>query len=180
MPYVLSTWRKEHPEQQQPADGQIFTQPWPAEENEARRDQVIYYQYRHDRARRTFKGIDEQVAKAERAVAGKVPVKRNRFIRLTGGTRAANRELEAKTRALAGIKGYVTNLQACPDGTPISPEFVTGAYHQLVDQEVRQDRSPLPDRPDRRRRPPEHRRTAHPQRPTDRTRQNPQSGCALI
>jgi hypothetical protein len=37
-------------------------------------DRVIYYQYRHDRARRTLRGIDEQVAKAEKAVAGKAPV----------------------------------------------------------------------------------------------------------
>ena len=44
----------------------------------------IYYQYRHDRARRTLRGIDEQVAKAERAVDGQAPVKRNRFIKLTG------------------------------------------------------------------------------------------------
>ena len=42
-----------------------------------------------------------------------------------------NRELEAKARALAGIKGYVTNLRACPDGAPIKPEFVIGSYHQL-------------------------------------------------
>jgi hypothetical protein len=27
------------------------------------------------------------------------------------------RELETKARALAGLKGYVTNLRACPDGT---------------------------------------------------------------
>jgi hypothetical protein len=37
-----------------------------------------------DRARRTLRGIDEQVAKAEKAVAGMVPVKRNRFVKLTG------------------------------------------------------------------------------------------------
>ena len=47
-----------------------------------RRDQVIYYQYRADRARRTLRGIDEQVKKAEQAVAGKTPVKRNRFVHL--------------------------------------------------------------------------------------------------
>ncbi len=57
-------------------------------------------------------GIGEQVAKAEQAVAGKAPGKRNRFIQLSGGTRTVNRELEAKARALAGIKGYVTNLRA--------------------------------------------------------------------
>ena len=32
---------------------------------------LIYYQYKADRCRRTLRGIDEQVAKAEQAVAGK-------------------------------------------------------------------------------------------------------------
>ena len=53
----------------------------------------------------TLHGIDEQVAKAEKAVAGQAPMKRNRFVNLTGGTRAVNRELEAKARALAGLEG---------------------------------------------------------------------------
>jgi hypothetical protein len=82
-----------------------------------------------------LRGIDEQTAKAEQAVAGKVPVKRNRFIQLSGGTRPVNRELEDKARALAGIKGYITNLAACPDGTPVTAEFVIGACHQLSDIE---------------------------------------------
>jgi hypothetical protein len=37
----------------------IFTQPWPAGPNGGRRDQVIYYQYRHDRARRILRGIEK-------------------------------------------------------------------------------------------------------------------------
>ena len=61
VPYVVAQWRREHPDEDIP-DGQIFTQPWPAGPNGGRRDQVIYYQYRHDRARRTLRGIDEQVA----------------------------------------------------------------------------------------------------------------------
>jgi hypothetical protein len=103
----------------------------PAGPNGGRGDQVIYYQYKADRARRTLRGIDEQVRKAEQAVAGDAPVKRNRFIRLSGGTRTVNRDLETKARALAVLKGYVTNLAACPDGTPVTAEFVIGAYHQL-------------------------------------------------
>ncbi len=43
-------------------------------------------------------GIDEQIAKAKKAVAGKAPVKRNRFIQVSGGARTVNRELEAKAR----------------------------------------------------------------------------------
>ena len=144
--------------------GTCFTQPWPAGPSGGRRDQVIYYQYRHDRARRTLRGIDEQVAKAEQAVAGKAPVKRNRFIQLSGGTRSVNRELEDKARALAGIKGYVTNLAACPDGTPVTAEFVIGAYHRLFEIEKLPDgqkrpagptRLPPPARLDRS--PPDHR-----------------------
>jgi hypothetical protein len=63
-------------------------------------------EYRADRGRRTLRGIDEQVAKAEKAVAGRVPVKRNRFTRLAGGEKSVNRAFEAKARGLAGLKGY--------------------------------------------------------------------------
>ena len=80
---------------------------------------------------------------------GKTPVKRNRFVRLSGGTRTVNRELEDKARALAGLKGYVTNLRACPDGTPVTPEFVIGAYHQLfqIEKSFRMAKSDLQARP---------------------------------
>jgi hypothetical protein len=148
VPYAVKQWRREHPGQDL-GDGQVFVQPWPAGPGDGRRDQVIYYQYRHDRARRTLRGIDEQVAKAEKAVAGQVPVRRNRFIRLSGGTRTVNRELEQKARNLAGLKGYVTNLRTCPDGTPVTAEFVIGAYHQLfqIEKSFRMAKSDLQARP---------------------------------
>jgi hypothetical protein len=117
VPYVVDLWRREHPDQGIP-DGQVFTQPWPAGPKDQRRDQVIYYQYRSERARRTLRGIDEQIAKAEKAVAGKTPIKRNRFVQLAGGTRRVNRALEGKARALAGLKGYVTNLAAARTARP--------------------------------------------------------------
>jgi hypothetical protein len=79
---VVAQWRREHASEDI-TDGHIF-QPWPAGPTAKRRDQVIYYQYRADRARRTFRGIDEQVAEAEQAVAGKSPVKRNRFVQGEG------------------------------------------------------------------------------------------------
>jgi hypothetical protein len=148
VPYAVAQWRREHPGEQIP-DRHVFTQPWPAGPDGGRRDQVIYYQYRRDRARRALRGIDQQVKKAELAVAGNAPVKRNRFIQLTGGTRSVNRELEEKARALAGLKGYVTNLRACPDGTPVTAEFVIGAYHQLfqIEKSFRMAKSDLQARP---------------------------------
>jgi len=150
-PYAVAQWRREHPGQDIPG-GQVFTQPWPAtgaQKAAGRRDKVIYYQYRAGRGRRTLRGIDEQVAKAEKAAAGLVPVKRNRFITLAGGQHLVNRELEAKARRLAGLKGYTANLAACPDGTPVTAEFVIGACHQLwrIEKSFRMSKHDLKARP---------------------------------
>jgi transposase len=124
----------------------VLTQPWSATSSEKARgipNRVIHYQFRHDRARRTLRGIDEQVAKAQRAVDGHAPVKRNRYIQLSGATKSVNRTLEAKTRALAGWKGYTTNL------TKVSPEFVIDAYHQLwrIEKAFRMSKHDLQARP---------------------------------
>jgi hypothetical protein len=54
VPYAVKTWRQAHPDQDV-ADQQIFTQKWPAGPKDKRKDQVIYYQYRADRARRTLR-----------------------------------------------------------------------------------------------------------------------------
>jgi hypothetical protein len=142
IPYVIDEWRRQHPGAEIP-DGLTLTQPWPGGANSTRREQVIYYQYRADRARRSLTGIDTQIAKAEKAVAGKVPVKRNRFIKLSGGDKSVNRELEAKTRTLAGWKSYITNI------TAPTPEYVIGAYHQLwhIEKSFRMSKHDLRARP---------------------------------
>jgi hypothetical protein len=145
VPDLVCEWRREHPDQDIP-DGQVFVQPWPATDKQkaaGRRDKTVFYQYRADRARRTLRGIDEQIAKAEQAVAGKAAVKRNRFVTLTGGDKSVNRDLEAKARALAGLKGYTTNLPD-PDA-----EFVIGAYHQLwhIEKSFRMSKHDLRARP---------------------------------
>ena len=60
-----------------------------------------------------------------------------------------NRELEDKARSLAGIKGYITNLRACPDGTPVTAEFVISVYRQLfeIERSFRMAKSDLQARP---------------------------------
>ena len=68
-------------------------------------------------------------------------MKRNRFIRLDGASKSVNRELEGKARALAGIKGYKTNLAATPDGEPVTADFVIGSYHRLFEIEPTQVRA---------------------------------------
>ncbi|WP_290514622.1 IS1634 family transposase [Aeromicrobium sp.] len=144
-PFQVKKWRADHPGVDI-ADGQVFTQPWPAvgvAKAAGRRDKVTYIRYKADSARRSLHGIDTQIAKAERAVAGKEPVKRNRFVKLTGGDKTINRELEAKARSVAGLKAYITNM-ADP-----SPEFVIGAYHQLwhVEKSFRMSKHDLRARP---------------------------------
>jgi hypothetical protein len=142
LPWVVSEWQKANPGVEM-GDQQVWVQPMPAAPNDKRRDHAIFYQYRADRARRTLRGIDEQVAKAAQAVAGKVPVKRNRFVQITGGTKELNQHLINKTRSLAGLKGYVTNLP-----NP-SADHVIGAYHQLwhVEKAFRMSKHDLQARP---------------------------------
>jgi Transposase DDE domain len=145
LPDVVREWRDKHPDEAIP-DGLVLTQPWPSTSAEKARnipDRAIHYQFRHDRARRTLRGIDEQVAKAQRAVDGHAPVKRNRYIQLTGATKSVNRALETKTRALAGWKGYTTNLVGQP------AQFVIDAYHQLwrIEKSFRMSKHDLQARP---------------------------------
>ena len=96
-----------------------------------------------------MRGIDEQVAKAAKAVAGLAPVKRNRFIALDGAVKSVNRELEARAWDLAGLKGYRTNPAACPDGPPVTADFVIGSYHELwnIEKSFRMSKSDLRARP---------------------------------
>lgn len=141
IPYQLAQWRRTHPDTD-PHDGLILSQPTIMGTKADLRRRTTYYQYRADRARRVGHGIDTQVAKAEKAVAGQAAIKRNRFITLSGGTRTINRELETKARALAGWKPYVTNLDA-------PAEFVIGAYHQLwhIEHSFRMSKHDLAARP---------------------------------
>ena len=134
---------RQPPRPERPRRADPESQPWPAGPSDQRRDETIYYRYSADRARRTLRGIDTQVAKAEKAVAGKIPVKRNRFVHLSGATRSINRDLEKRARTLAGWKGYVTNLPN-PD-----PETVISAYHRLynIEKSFRMSKSDLRARP---------------------------------
>ena len=141
VPYQVKQWRRAHPDAQ-PPNGLVLTQPTVMGTKADPRTRTTYYQYRTGRARRSLHGIDTQVAKAEKAVAGQAAIKRNRFVTLSGGTRAVNRSLEAKARALAGWKPYVTNLDAPAD-------FVIEAYHRLwhVEHSFRMSKHDLKARP---------------------------------
>jgi hypothetical protein len=68
LPDVVRKWCQKHPTRQCPISW-CLTQPWPATSGEKARgipDRVIYCQFRHDQARRTLRGIDEQIAEPRR------------------------------------------------------------------------------------------------------------------
>ncbi len=79
VPYVISQWRRDNPDAE-PADGATLTQPTVMGPKADQRRQTTLYQYKTDRARRVMHGIDQQIAKAEKAVAGQAAIKGNRFV----------------------------------------------------------------------------------------------------
>ena len=85
----------------------------------------------------------------DNAVAGKPAVRRGRLIRASGGIKTVNRVLVAKARDLAVLKGYVAKLAACPDGTPVTVEFVVVAYYRLfqIEKSFRMSKHDLLARP---------------------------------
>ena len=141
IPYQLAQWHRDHPGQT-PPDQLVLSGPKLMGTKADLRKRTIHYQYRADRARRALHGIDTQIHKAEQAVAGQTPIKRNRFITLTGATKTINRDLEAKARTLAGWKAYVTNLD-------INANQIIGHYHQLwqVEHSFRMSKHDLKARP---------------------------------
>ena len=83
--------------------------------------------------------------KAERIVSGTITVKKAKFLSITTKQKSLNQTLIDKAKALAGIKGYVTNLPI----TEASNLRVIAYYHQLwhVEQSFRMSKSDLKARP---------------------------------
>ena len=130
VPYQVAQWRREHPGEDIP-DGHVFTQPWPAGPC---RSAVT-------RSSTTSTGPTGRGARCAASTSRSPRPRRPSPAKprssgtgsssSTAPTKSVNRELEARARDLAGLKGYITNLAACPDGTPVTAEFVIGAYHRL-------------------------------------------------
>ena len=110
--------------------------------DQRRRDDDLY-QYKTDRARRSVHGIDQQVAKAEKAVAG------------TGGDQTEpvrhpdRRHPHRQPRA--GSEGpHAGRLEAATSPTlDADPDWVIGAYHQLwrIEHAFRMSKHDLRARP---------------------------------
>jgi len=102
----------------------------------------VIYQYRAKRAALDLRNIEKQIAKAKKALSGQIPAIRTKFLSIKAKSKQLNQKLIDKAKALAGIKGYVTNLD-------IPNAEVITCYHQLFQVEAifRMAKSDLKARP---------------------------------
>jgi len=102
----------------------------------------VIYQYRAKRAALDKRNIEKQVSKAKRSLSGQIPATRTKFLSIVAKNKQLNQKLIDKANALAGVKGYVTNLN-------IPDEQVIAYYHQLfqVEATFRMAKSDLKTRP---------------------------------
>lgn len=116
------------------ADGQIIT-------TQLENFRIIY-QYKKKRAAMDIRNIQKQIAKAEKVISGRAPVRSTKFLSVKAKEKRLNQILIDRAYALAGIKGYVTNLG-------LSDKKVISYYHQLfnVEASFRMAKSDLRARP---------------------------------
>ena len=126
-------------------DGQILESVRVMGTGKTARSRRIVYQWSFKRNKRDDRTINLMIAKAEKIASGAAPLKKARFLKVTGATKELDSATIDRARQLAGLKGYVTNL---PIET-ISGARVIEAYHDLwqVEASFRMTKSDLRARP---------------------------------
>lgn len=126
-------------------DGQILESTRLMGTGKAARERRIVYQWSFKRNKRDDKNIDAMITKAQRIADGKIPLKKTRFLKVTGAAKELDEKLIERARALAGLKGYVTSL---PQDKVTGAEVIK-AYHDLynVEASFRMVKSDLRARP---------------------------------
>ena len=109
------------------------------------RDRRVVYQYTFKRAQHDNRAINAMVERAEKVAAGERPLKKDRFVTFTDTTTSVNQALVERARSLAGIKGFVTNI----DPTVMNGPAIVAAYHDLyqVERSFRMTKGDLAARP---------------------------------
>ena len=130
VPYDIAEYQK---------TGELSDQQIMVEKREGYR---VIYQYWAKRAALDKRNIEKQVAKARKVLNGQIPTTKTKFLSVVAKKKQLNQKLIDKAMALAGVKGYVTNLD-------IPDEQVIAYYHQLfhVEATFRMAKSDLKARP---------------------------------
>jgi Transposase DDE domain len=109
------------------------------------RDRRVACPWKPKREQHDYKAINAMVTKAEQAADGTRPMRRDRFVKVTGVSKGVDRALAERARQLAGLTGYLTNLPAAT----MDAAAVIAACHDLrrVEQSSRMTKSGLRARP---------------------------------
>jgi hypothetical protein len=126
-------------------DGQILESERVMGTGSAARTRRVVYQYSFRRHKRDDKAINAMIERAEKVASGSRALKKDRFVTIDGATRSVNWALVERARQLAGLKGYVTNI----DPATMGGAAVIGAYHDLwvVEKSFRMAKTDLRARP---------------------------------
>ena len=109
------------------------------------RDRRVVWQWSFKRYRHDIQAINAMVERAEAVAAGKRALKKDRFVRIADAAPAVDWDLVKRAQNLAGLKGYVTNI----DAQVLAGDHVVTAYHDLyqVERSFRMTKSDLAARP---------------------------------
>ena len=111
------------------------------------RDRRVVWQWSFKRYRHDIQAINAMVERAEADAAGKRALKKDRFVTLTltDAAPAVDWDLVKRAQDLAGLKGYVTNI----DAKVLAGDHVVTAYHDLyqVERSFRMTKTDLAARP---------------------------------
>ena len=126
-------------------DGQILESKRVMGIRKAARERRIVYQWSFNRQKRDDRTINAQIAKAEKVATGATPLRKTRFLKVSGAAKELDQATIDRARQLAGLKGYVTNL----DIATMAGAAVISAYHDLwhVEASFRMTKSDLRARP---------------------------------
>jgi Transposase DDE domain len=109
------------------------------------RERRVVYQYSFKRSQHDNRAINKMIERAEAVAAGTRPLKKDRFVKITDAVKGVDWDLVARARYLAGLKGYVTNI----DPNTMDGPGVVAAYRELyqVERSFRMAKSDLAARP---------------------------------
>ena len=126
-------------------DGETVELTRPMGQGRDRRDRRVVWHYKWERAQRDRRTLNAQIDRAQRVADRAEPLKKQRFVKVTGQNVTLDETSIERARQSAGYKGYVTNI----DPTIMDGHAVVASYHDLwkVEQSFRMAKSDLKARP---------------------------------
>lgn len=127
------------------ADGQVLESSRVMGTGPRARKRRVIYQYSWKRDRRDNRTLNKQIERAEKIADGTRPVKKDRFVKLSGNRPDVDWALVERARQLQGLKGYISNIA----DTKLDGHQIVASYHELfrVEASFRMAKTDLKARP---------------------------------